>query len=578
MEPSLLVDLVVIILAGTALGCLARLLKQPTLVSYLVAGLIIGPIGLGLISNSADILLFSELGVAFLLFAVGIETDFPKLVRMKGTVIGGALLQVFWTTAIVFAVMHSLSLSFMESLYLGLILAFSSTVVVVKVLTSKNQLSTLHGRLIIGFAVVQDMLAVLLLPVLARPETIFQTNIATTFLFSIFSLFAMAFLLNKYVLPRVLRYFANTAELFYLIIVSVCFVFIYLSVLFNFSIAVGAFIGGISLSSLPYNVEASSKIRGLRDFFSTIFFVSLGMQIGLGFGGFPLTLLIIMLGIVYLLNPLIYFLIGLGFGYGGRTAFLVGMALGQASEFSFILASQGLRLGQISQPIYSMALLVIIVSMMTTPYLIEHSNGIYNRFEHILDRFLPAAKRAYLSQRLRRLERLPEKKRLKKHIVLVGAGVFGSGLIALLKSHGTLVIVDHNPFVVTDLIKKGHHAIYGSPDNDEVWRKISLKDAKLLIITIPNAKEAIKLIKRAKKANPKIVIFARAHYYGNALALYENNVDFVCMSHVIGSNLFLRSVGKFLATGKLYEIVNLQNEYMQYLREKAKEEKKHFGF
>ncbi len=578
MEPSILIDLILIILAGTALGCIARFLKQPLLVSYLIAGLIIGPLGLKLISNTSDILLFSELGVAFLLFAVGIETDIAKLVRMKGTVIGGALIQVFVTASIVFAIMRFFSLPFMESVYLGLILAFSSTVIVVKILTSKNQVSTLHGRLIIGFAVVQDALAVLLLPVLARPETIMHFSIAATFLLSIFSLFAMAFLLNRYVLPRVLAYFANTAELFYLIIVSVCFIFIYLSVVFDFSIAVGAFIGGISLSSLPYNVEASSKIRGLRDFFSTIFFVSLGMQIGIGFGGFPLALLLIMLAVVYFLNPLIYFLISLFAGYGGRVAFLIGVALGQASEFSFILASQGLRLGQISQPTYSVALLVIIVSMMTTPYLIENSNQLYNGVEHTLDRIVPPAKRAYLRQRLKRLEKLPKKKELKKHNILVGAGVFGSGLINLLKHHGTFVVVDHNPHVVMNLIEKGNHAIYGSPDNDDVWKKVSLENAKLLIITIPNTNDAIKLIKKAKKANKKTVVFARAHYYRDALALYKNGADFVCMPHVIGSNVFLRNVCDFLETGKLYRIVNLETEYLNYLKAKAAEERKHFGF
>jgi len=578
LEITLLVDLAVIILAGTVMGCLAKTLKQPVIVSYLLAGLVIGPLGFRLIANTADIMLFSELGVAFLLFAVGIETDIAKMVRLKGTIIGGAMLQVFLTAGIVFGIMQAFAMPFMESVYLGLILAFSSTVIVVKILTSRNEVSTLHGRLIIGFAVVQDALAVLLLPVLARPETIMQLNVAATFFLSIFSLFAMAYLLNRHVLPKVLRYFANTAELFYLIIVSVCFLFISLSVFFDFSIAVGAFIGGISLSSLPYNVEASSKIRGLRDFFSTIFFVSLGMQIGLGFGNFPVVLLLIMLAVVYILNPLIYFLISLFAGYGGRIAFLIGMALGQASEFSFILASQALALGQMSQSAYSVALLVITVSMMTTPYLIENSNLVYNRLEHVLDNILSPAKRAYLRQRLRKLEKLPQKKDMKGHVVLVGAGVFGSGLISLLKSYGTFIVVDHNPHVVTDLIEKKQHAIYGSPDNDEVWEKVSLEKAGLLIITIPNIKEAVGLIRRAKKLNPKIVVFARAHYYGDALKLYESNADFVCMPHVIGSNVFLRKIADFMETGKLSAIVNLEEEYVQFLREKAKEEKKRLGF
>jgi CPA2 family monovalent cation:H+ antiporter-2 len=577
VELTLLVDLAVIILAGTTIGCIARALKQPVIVSYLMAGLVIGPLGLKLIANSADIMLFSELGVAFLLFAVGIETDIARLVRLKGTIIGGAFLQVFITAAIVFSIMQFFGLPFMESVYLGLIMAFSSTVIVVKILTSRNEVSTLHGRLIIGFAVVQDALAVLLLPVLARPETILQLNVAGSFLLSVFSLFAMAYLLNRYVLPKLLEFFANTPELFYLIIVSVCFLFISLSVLFDFSIAVGAFIGGISLSSLPYNVEASSKIRGLRDFFSTIFFVSLGMQISLGVGNFPISLLLIMLAVVYLLNPLIYFLISLFAGYGGRIAFLIGMALGQASEFSFILASQALRLGQMSESTYTVALLVITISMMTTPYLIENSNFVYNRVEHIFDRFVPPAKRAYLRQKLRKLEKLPERRYLKGHVVLVGAGVFGSGIVNLLKHYGTFVVVDHNPHIVTDLINKRHNAVYGSPGNSEVWQKVALKNARLLIITIPNVKETVRLIKLAKELNPKIVVFSRAHYSKDALVLYENGSDLVYMPNVIASNSFMRDVCTFLESGKISTVVNLQDEYLSYLKEKACEEKKHYG-
>lgn len=578
LEAGLLVDLAIIILAGTALGCIARILKQPVLVSYLVAGAIIGPIGLALISNSADIMLFSELGVAFLLFAVGIETDFAKLVRMKSTVVGGAFIQVIATTAIVFAASTLFGLPTIEGIYLGLILAFSSTVIVVKILTSKNQVSTMHGRLIIGFAVVQDALAVLLLPILAAPETIFQIDTAGMFLLGICSLFALAFILNRYILPKVLEYFSNTAELFYLIIVSVCFLFISISSAFSFSIAVGAFIGGISLSSLPYNIEAASKIRGLRDFFSTIFFVSLGMQIGLVFGGVPIALLVFMLAVVYFLNPLIYFLIGIFFGYDTRTSFLIGMALGQASEFSFILASQALSLGQMSEQIYSAALLVIVVSMLTTPYLIENSNRVYDRLESVFRKLFPKKSYAFLCYRMKNLENLPDRKSLKQHTILVGAGVLGSGLLKMLKGSGTFVVVDHNPYAIIDLIKKGYNAIYGSPQTEEIWQKVCLEEAKILITTIPDAKEAIELIKIAKKTNPKITVFARAHYYADTLALYQCGADFVYMPNVIGSNMLLKTIGKFLETGKIDTIMNLQEEFMAFIKEKACEEKKYFGF
>ncbi|MCX6799422.1 MAG: cation:proton antiporter [Candidatus Diapherotrites archaeon] len=577
MEPTILIDLIIIILAGTALGCIARMLRQPLIVSYLIAGLVIGPFGLNLILNRADIPLFAELGVALMLFAVGIETDIARLLKMKGIVVLGTLLQVFLTAGIVFAIMNYSGLALMESVYLGFILAFSSTVLVVKILTQENQLSTLHGRLIVGFALMQDVIAVLMLPLLANPAMIAHAGALANFALSIFSLFALAYLLNRLVLPRVLGYFSGQPELFYLLIISECFMFIGLSVLFDFSIAVGAFIGGLSLSSLPYNIEAVSKIRGVRDFFSTIFFVSIGMQVSLAFGAFPIALFLLMLGAVYILNPLVFYLIGIAGGYGGRTAFIVGLALAEASEFSFVLASQGLRLGQISQPVYGTALLVIAISLLTTPYLMQNSDAIYNRLEKIADALFPPHKRAFLGRKMRHLENLPEKKAMHRHSILVGAGIFGGSLLELLKSKGTLIVVDHNPHVVTELIKKGYNAIYGGPENEDVWDKVALEEARLLIITIPVVDKAAKLVKKARKLNPKMTVFGRAHYYGGALRLYESGADFVCMPHVIGANYFTRCVAEFLETGKLEEVTHLHEEYMGFLKEKAAEEKKYFG-
>jgi CPA2 family monovalent cation:H+ antiporter-2 len=469
--------------------------------------------------------------------------------------------------------MQYAGLAFIESAYIGLILAFSSTVVTVKFLSDKNQISTLHGRLIIGFAVVQDLIAVLALPLLANPNTIFEISLFGKFALGIIALFALAILLNRLVLPKLLKHHAHNQELFFLIVISTCLGFMYIANLMHFSLAVGAFIGGLTLSSLPYHVEALSRIRGLRDFFTIIFFASLGMQLSFSFGSFPLFAAIAMFLAVYVLNPLIFFLITYFAGYGSRTALTVGLALEQASEFSFILAAQALALGQMTQNVYSLAILVIIVSMATTPYIMENSNGIHSFLYSIFKRLFPKYSGKRFNRKLRELESLP-KEELKDHIVVFGSGVFGNSIAAVLRNYWTVVLVDHNPSNVLANIGKKLYSIYGSADSIEVWKKANIEKARLVVSTIPDTEAAVRLIQRIQKVcGNKVVVFSRAHSFEDALKMYEAGAESVILPQVLGSNECLKQIKTFLESGKTISS-KLKNEYIKYLKEKINEGKK----
>ena len=571
MDLTLLMDLGIVIVFGTLMGCIAKLLKQPMLIAYIAAGIIISPVGLALITSPIEIAILAELGVAFLLFTIGIQSNFGQLFKLKNAIIVGSLTQVAVTTGITLALMQLAGLGFVESLYLGLILAFSSTAIVVKQLSNMNLISTLHGRLIVGFALVQDTLAILLLPVLAAQQTTFSFSLAGNLLLSFIILASLAILLNKIVLPRVLKRFEKTKELFYLILLSCCFAFIYLSNLLNFSIVVGAFIGGLTLSALPYSREASSRISGLRDFFATIFFVSLGMQASLAFFGLPIAILIILFLVVYFLNPIIYFLISLASGLKSKSALFVGLALGQASEFSFILASQGFRLGQLSSSLFSASILVITVSMASTPYFMEHNNSIYSFLNKIKKRFFPTLYKTRFGKKERRLEYL-SKKPLEKHTIIIGADVLGQQLVSTFEETHNLIAVDHDSNVVQKLINKKLPIIYGEADDRETWQKIGLAKAKILLLTIPDTDKAAKVIQNAKKINPEIVAIAKAGNFKDALNLYKSDADYVVLPEVIGANTLLKHLTHFIDTGQRHRISNLQNEFIAYLEEKAKEE------
>ncbi|MDO8625107.1 MAG: cation:proton antiporter, partial [Candidatus Diapherotrites archaeon] len=278
-ELGLLFDFGLVLVAGTVFGFLARELKQPLLVGYIIAGLIIGPLGFQLISDSNAILSLAELGVAFLLFAVGMEIDFSKLAQYKKPILIGGFLQVAITSVIVSLALRFFALPFLESVYVGLIVAFSSSVIAVKLLTDSRQLNSLEGKLIIGYALVQDLLAVVLMPLLAHPESVFSPGALVMLLASFVVLVLTGYILGKFVFPRVTTEAAKSQEVFFLTMVSSCFLFIFLSKSLGFPLAVGAFIGGLALGRIPFNLEAQNSVHYLRDLFGTVFFVALGLQL-----------------------------------------------------------------------------------------------------------------------------------------------------------------------------------------------------------------------------------------------------------------------------------------------------------
>ncbi|MBN2067477.1 MAG: cation:proton antiporter [Candidatus Diapherotrites archaeon] len=592
LEFSLLIDLGLIVIAATLFGYIARLLKQPSLLAYILAGLAIGPLGLGAmnlafqgmplgISNMQDIRVFSELGIAFLLFSVGVESDFRKLLSVGKTALLGAILQVAVTIAIgvLFTMLFPI-MSFEESIYLGVILAFSSTMIVIKILGDAYEINTLHGRLLIGFLLIQDFLVIIAIPLLKDISLALSPGFLSEVVLKTVLLIAAAGVINRYLLPRLFKFSLRYQEEFYLAAVSSCFIFIGLALVMDIPIAVGAFIGGLALSTLPYNTEIFNKIRGLRDFFVTIFFVSLGMQLSFEFASIPVALIVFLVGMVIILKPLLYYLITIFSGFGNKISVLVALGLANVSEFSFIIAQQGYNPldpgGSIlSKGLFSLVVLIIAVSMVLTPYLMFGSKRIAKSTEKLSEKLPSKLRKKGFSRKLESFEQMPNQ--LTSHIVILGGGTMGSEIAkALYKSFPT-VVIDQDSDVVYSCIQQGINALYGEADNIEILNRINIKDAKLVVLAIPNIDASLRALSFIKEANRETPVFARAHYYKDALKLYKAGVEFVCMPHVIGSNVFLKNIATFLDSGKLYKVINLEEEYLRYLKEKAEEEKMHFG-
>ncbi|MBU2099772.1 cation:proton antiporter [Candidatus Micrarchaeota archaeon] len=576
LELGLVAELGLIVVFATLMALIGRFLKQPLILTYIVAGVIIGPIGLSLIGQTQHIALISELGVAFLLFTVGVESDLNKLKNIGKVVFLGSLVQVLLISLISFFLFNFLGLDFIVSVYLGLILAFSSTMVVIKNLSDTQKLNTLHGRLMIGFLLMQDFLVVLALPLISVNS--FSVESVLPIIVKGILLVLLAFFLGKFVFSKIVSYSSKSQELLFLSGLSTCFVFIFLSSMLEFSPAVGAFLAGLSLSSLSSNLELIGKIRGIRDFFVTVFFVSLGMQLTLFFSSsieFILLIAVLMLFIVLILKPVVFALISIVSGYGTRNGLLVGFSLAQISEFSFILASQGFNSGQGVLPadIFSITIIITALTMALTPYFMNSSESIYSRLSGFFSLF---SSRIAFVNRLNDLERLPEESELNKHIVVVGAGVMGSSIAQAIGRHNDVIVVDHDPDVIFQQINLGINSVCGNIENNEVWSKVNLAKASLLVIAIPDVLPSLYLIDKARRINPEIAVFARAKTKKDALDFYERKVDFVILPDILGGNAFIKNITAFIETGKVIDISNFRDEFISYLKEETKEERKRF--
>ncbi|MEK6942306.1 MAG: cation:proton antiporter [archaeon] len=441
----------------------------------------------------------------------------------------------------------------------------------VKILSDRHEIGTIHGKLLIGFLLVQDLLVIIALPFLKNTGAVFSADLIAPVLVQSGFLLALAFVFNRFVYPKLFRFGSHSEELLFLASVSSCFVFILLAFLLDFSIGLAAFIAGLALSNLPYNVEVFHKIKGLRDFFSTVFFVTLGMQINFSFTSIPVLALLFLVGVVFVFKPLVFFLMTLFAGYGARIALTVALALSQVSEFSFIIAQQGRQFLDTTPGLYSAIILIISVSMAATPYFMKNSGRAFCFLKKHLEKHVGTKYNGVFTKKIVRLS--GEFPALAGHLVIVGAGTIGFGVAKALCGGQELVVIDHDLEAIRRCRQNGIRSIYGSADNFDALKNANISKARALVLSLPDTESAVLLAKFAKKENPKITIFGRSHYYTEALKLYGAGVDFVVMTHVIGGNVFLQNVSEFLQTGKTKNLESLSDEYLGFLAEKAAEEK-----
>jgi Kef-type K+ transport system membrane component KefB/Trk K+ transport system NAD-binding subunit len=544
-------DIGLIIIAATLLAHISRIIKQPLIPAYIIAGILIGPLGLGIITSRDVIRSLSELGIAFLLFIVGLELDLRRLrdVGLHATITSIVTSSTMIVTG--FWIARYMGFIPLEALYIGLALAFSSTMIVIKLLSDKNELDTLHGRIILGILLMQDVIAIVSLSILATLDNLSVNTVSFAFLNGL-GLFSIALVTSKYIVPSIFRLISNHHELMFLTALSFFFLFAKLSSISGFSVAIGAFIAGMSIASFPYNYEIVGKVRSLRDFFAIIFFVTLGMEIWVEDINTIITPTLVFLALIVTLKPIIMMFVTSFFGYGRRVSFLTANALPQISEFSLIIVMQGLLLKHISIEVFSIVSLLALVSISLTAYLIKFDNELYRLLslklmvlEHVSES----------SGRRKILESLPPEP--AKHAVVIGCHRMGAKIVDMLrKTKKNYVVVDFNPERIKILIKNGVHCIYGDVGDIDVLQKLRLDTADIVISTVSDEEDNMILIKETKTINPKTPVIVTADTVRQALELYEGGADYVVLPKILSGNF----------TSKLVEDLTKQPSKIDELR------------
>lgn len=474
MEQHFLSSLGLILAAGALFALLGRIARIPTIVLYIFAGLFLGPVT-GMVEVTEELERMAELGIALLLFLVGLELSFARIRDVGKVAVAAGLGQVIFTAAGGFALCWILGFAAMEALFLATALTFSSTVVVVKVLQQKGDLNTLYGRIAVGIFLVQDLVVIVVLTLLAglgREEERGAASILQGVLsaFGGMSLLFVAVLVaSRFLLPRPFAWAARSPEMLFIWSLCWCFMVVMGAELLHLSIEIGAFLAGISLAQLPYSDDMRRRVHPLMNFFIAVFFVTLGIRMDLGGDGYWGSGIVLSL-FVLIGNPLIFMFIIARMGYGEKTSFQTSVTVAQISEFSFIFVATGVGAGLVGPGILSLTALVGLVTIAVSTYMILYSDRLYEwaRRGRIL-RFFRAAPE----------EDVPAAEEGKPPVIVVGMNFLGRELARRLCEAGEQVVaIDTDPRKLEGL---GCRTFFGDVEASSVLEEAGLERAKLLI-------------------------------------------------------------------------------------------------
>jgi Kef-type K+ transport system membrane component KefB/Trk K+ transport system NAD-binding subunit len=521
-------EIAIILGLATLLGVLGQKLRQPLIIMFLATGIIAGPSGIGVIESYEQIAFLGHMGISLLLFIVGLKLDL-NLIRTTGPVaLATGLGQIIFTSIFGLLIALALDFSFISSVYIAVTLTFSSTIIIVKLLSDKKEIDSLHGQIALGFLIVQDIAAILALVGLSffGAKTPGQGTVTVTILIIILKGLGLAgtvLLLMRYVLPILMRRFASSQEILTLFSIAWAVVLGSVSDYLGFSKEVGAFIAGVSLASTDYRDAIGARLTSLRDFLLLFFFIDLGARLDWTAVGSQVESSIILSLFVLIGNPIVVLAI-MGFmGYRRRTSFMAGLTVAQISEFSLIVAALGLSIGHITPEVMGLVTLVGVVTIFASTYMILYSGFLYRHLSAplmIFERRHPYREAAVCS-----LQDTPS-----VDVILLGLGNYGSELAEyLLRRRKNIIGVDFDPTVLKQWSSRGVSVLYGDMADPEIHEHLPLNKVRWVVSTI-----------RVKELNLSLLQLLKNRGYRGKVALTAINQEEAKIFEAAGAQVVFR--------------------------------------
>lgn len=514
-EFGILRELLIVLAVTISIVFLFQRLGIPAIVGFLLAGVVIGPHGLKLVSDVATVTAIANIGVVILLFTIGLEMSLAEIASVRGYAIWAGLLQILLTVLVVTGLAAYFEVPLATALFYGFLVANSSTAVILKIYSDRGEMDALHGRIATGMLVVQDLSLVpmmLFIPALGASESISYSILLWALAKALFAICAIV-VAARYALPRLLHHVAllKNRELFTLFILLVSLGTAWLSSEFGLSLALGAFVAGLLLSESEYSHQMVADLLPLRDCFSGIFFMSVGMLLDLGFVSADLPRqLIALLSLVFIKAGVILLLFWLLYG-SLRLGLVIGMSFAQMGEFSFVLAEAGRAHGLLTENSGQMFLTASILSLMATPFLIQWSHRLGFRLESAVG-YRPAAGDAEAKS----------ESAGAGHVIVVGYGLNGQNLTRVLKEVGIpYKILDMDPSLVRVARNAGESISFGDGTRPEILRGVGIGGARVFVVAVSDPVATQRIVAQARALRPEISIIVRTRYVAEIDRLYR---------------------------------------------------------
>ncbi len=516
-------EFALLLMAAAFAGALFVKLRQPVLIAYIVIGIALGPAGFGLVKAHDQIELLAQIGVTVLLFVVGLKLDLQHVRHIGPVALATGLGQLTFTIIFGFVLILLLGKTPIEAIYVAVALTFSSTIIIVKLLSDKRELDSLHGRIAVGFLIVQDLavvLAMMAMSALKSPELtaggdVAWLSVALSLVGRVVAAGVLLAVAMRYVIPRVVASMAKSQELLLVFALAWGVALAALGEWAGFSKEAGAFMAGFSLASTPFREAINARLTGIRDFLLLFFFIDLGAKLEMATLGAELWPAAVLSVFVLIGNPLIVMAIMGYMGYRRRTGFLAGLTVAQISEFSIVFVAMGITLGHVGVTALGLTTLVGLITITMSTYMILYSHALY-------DRLAPWLK--WFERRTPHRELAVEDgddRQLEADILVFGMGRYGGRLLQRLRAQGVNALgVDFDPEAVRDWHRQGVPMRFGDAEDPDFLESLPLKDARWVVSTLPEvaSNQALLHALRANGYTGQVAVAVRDEHQAKVLA------------------------------------------------------------